>query len=149
MKEKITKSKFDQPEFNVTLDTDLFGQSLRERAIEISTMADQISRLYNHCLYKQNLLKTQIKQIRYLAYQKLIVDETFKKANIDIKTMMMDSEQIEIDGELTSILEKENQMAMYEFLASRGKIKLQELNNNLDLARTFLSWDKQAMEKGV
>lgn len=149
MKEDITKSIFDKEKYDVRLDTDLFGQSLRERATEISAISHSISRLYNHCIYKQRMVELEIKRLSYFAYKQLIIDETFKKANIEIKTMMMESLQIDLDGKMISIIEKEKECAMYEYLANRGKDKLKELNNNLDLARTFLSWDKQSIDKGI
>ena len=149
MKEDIVKSIFDKEKYDVRLDTDLFGVSLRERATEISAIAHNISRLYNHCLYKQRMIDLEIKRLRYLAYKSFATDEVFKKANIEIKTMMMESLQIDLDGTITSIIEKEKEYAMYEYLANRGKDKLKELNNNLDLARTFLSWDKQSIDKGI
>ena len=149
MKEELTKSKFDKVEFDVSLDTDLFGQSLRARSIEISAVADQTSRLYTHCMYRQSVLQIDIKHIRYLAYQILKENEEFRKANLDIKEMMIESQTVEYNDEKTSVLEKEKQIAIYAYLVQRGKDKLKELNNNLDLARTFLSWDKQSMEKGV
>ena len=149
MKEDITKSVFDKEKYDVTLNTDLFGQSLRERATVISTISNNISRLYNHCIYKQRLIEIEIKGLKYLAYKHFEGDETFKKANVEIKSMMMECLQLDCNGQKISIVEKEKEYAMYEYLASRGKDKLRELNNNLDLARTFLSWDKQSIDKGV
>ena len=56
-------------------------------------------------------------------------------------------EEIEFNGGKTTLIQEEEQLLLYEYLADRAQDKKKEIVALLDLGRSILSWDRTELEK--
>lgn len=140
---------FDKKDYNVKLQPELKGESLRRRLTTITCLQDNISRLTNHFALQAALCEINRKRAKYIAYTALKTNEDYKKANLEDKKMMLESYVVKIEETETTAIDEEEKAAIFNLLANRGKDKLRELLSNLDLGRSMFSWDKGAIGKGI
>jgi hypothetical protein len=147
--ETVKKTIFDKDTYNARLDESMVGEALRTRLIEISQIYDNVSRMANHYSLLVDISEARKRVVRSLAQAVLKTQEDYKKSNAEDKKILLDTCEVEIDGEKTCLVDEDRKIAILNYMASRGRDKVKEISTVLDLGRTLLSWDKGAIGKGI
>ena len=138
---KIKETPFDK--FDVTLDRGAIGGLLRDRLAELTNMQSSISTKVSWFIHLEKCSEARKKQAKALALK------VAKGSSAVERTFAAESMEVEIEGKKTSFFNELYNETVYGYYALVGKYKLKELENNLDIGRSLLSWDRNEIEKGV
>lgn len=139
--ESLPKTPFD--DYDLKIPTNSTGNVLRERLLAILGVENEIRSKATRAklLYRRAL--NRLERVKALAWDKLGVESPGIKATqgrIKVNTV-----QVVIDGETTTIHDEEERVNMYEYISERGRDKLEEVKDMLDVGRSALSWDKNEL----
>lgn len=138
---KIKKTPFD--DFNITLDRSAIGGLLRDRLAELTNMQSSIATKVSWYIHLEKCSEARKKQARAIALK------TAKGSSAVERTIFAEEMEVEIENKKTSFFNELYNEIVYGYYAIVGKYKLKELENNLDIGRSLLSWDRNELEKGV
>lgn len=138
---KIEKTPFD--EFNVTLDRGAIGGLLRDRLAQLTNMQSSISTQVSRFTYMEKCSEARKKQAKEIALKSAMGSSAIERSSI------AEGMDVEIDGKTTSFFNELYNEIVYGYYALVGRYKIKELENNLDIGRSLLSWDRHELEKGV
>lgn len=132
---------FDQKEFELSIDLHTVGGGLRDELAGLTSLYSRINTLAAKALFMYEQEKNKLEAIETLAWEKA-PDVSATKQKILIRTI-----PVEIDGDITTFNEQQKIVNIYDYIAKRGKSKMKEISDILDVGRSMLSWDKQEQSK--
>jgi hypothetical protein len=138
---KIKTTPFD--EFKVGIDRSLVGGNLRNRLAELTNLQSSISSKVSWFIFLERCSEARKKKAKELALR------IVKASSATERTFLAEGQDVIIDDKQTSFFNELYHEIVYGYYALVGKYKLKELENNLDIGRSMLSWDKSEIEKGV
>ena len=135
---KYPKTQID--DFDLKINPNMRGDALRRRLGEIMANYETICAYNDHALYLLKKAEYDIGEVEALAWGS--VDRTLKvnDQRKEVRRIIVDYQ-----GSRVTILDMERKLVSVEYIANRGKSKLNEAAKVLDLGRTLLSFDKQEL----
>jgi len=145
--EKPFKTPFDEMSFYI--DVASKGGHVRDKLLEFENRFGEVIELATIAAHKADIAKTRWETALDLAMLEVDEDCKGQRVSIAMKKSMAGSREITIPGddEKTTPYKEERKYHAFSYVAQRGKDKVKELNNVLDLGRSVLSWDRQELER--
>ena len=143
--EKRPKTFFD--DIDVSLDGALNGNALRERLAELSSLWGTISTKLSWYQFLQKRADLRKKKARQMAIKQLLRSK--EKLSISHIDRVADGVDVKIGKDQTNYLNELENETVYGYYVDTGMYKLKELENNINIGRSMLSWDKSEIERNV
>ena len=140
---KLEKTPFS--EFDVSISDSLSGGPLRDRLGELTNLQSSIAQKVSWFAFKEKNAEARKKHCKSLAVKSF----SGKKMTSVEKNYLSETEEVMIDEISTTYFDEMYDEVLFGYYATEGKYKLKELEKNLDIGRSLLSWDKAEIEKGL
>jgi len=139
------KTIFDSDEFDFSIDLSNAGHAIRDDLARSYNLYGRLNTLAAKAnfMYKQQELKRD--KVGALAWKAIYAKS--EKLKVAVQKGLMLIEEIEFNGGKTTLIQEEEQLLLYEYLADRAQDKRKEIVALLDLGRSILSWDRTELEK--
>lgn len=135
---------FDR-EFTLQIDQDTGGRALRDDLAKAYNMYGRLNRLTAQASILYEEAKNQRDEIESLAWS--IVNRESAKFSVTAKKKLVSTTVVEYDGKDTTLAIENAKVLKYQFYRDRGKAKVKEMSDLLDLGRSLLSWDRTEFDK--
>lgn len=145
--EKPFPTPFDNMDFKI--DATDKGGYIRDKLLEFENRFGEVTELSTIAGYKAEVAKARWDMALDIAMLQVDEDCKEKRVSVSMKKSMARTKEVTIPGdtEKTTPYKEEHKYYAFSYIAQRGKDKVRELNNMLDLGRSVLSWDKQELER--
>jgi hypothetical protein len=145
---KPFKTPFD--EIDLSLPLGVTGGYIRDRLIDLGNEYGRISEMASISAYRMETAESRMELAENIAMAEIADKHAGDRAYTAArKTAMARQWEVLIPGdkEKTTPYKEEIKYFAYKYIAQRGKDRVRELNNILDLGRSILSWDKQEVDR--
>lgn len=145
--EKPFKTPFDDISFYI--DVASKGGYIRDRLLEFENRFGEVIELATIAAHKADIAKSRWETALDIAMLEVDGECEGKRVSVEMKKSMARTREITIPGDTnkTTPYKEERRYFAFNYVAQRGKDKVKELNNVLDLGRSVLSWDRQELER--
>lgn len=140
--DKPFPTPFDDMSFH--LDVASKGGYIRDKLLEFENRFGEVSELATIAAHRADIAKAKLQAVMDLALIKIEEECQGRKVSIAMKQAMAKHKEVIIPGDTEAITpyKMERTYIGLSYIAQRGKDKVREVNNVIELGRSILSWDR-------